>query len=66
MRLSFAILGILHAEKPPSQTGAQETLDTFHINTIGPLLLLKHFSPFPPKKSTVIAADEPGLPPHAV
>jgi len=40
-------------------------LRTFQVNTIGPLLLLKHFSQFLPRKSTNLDADLNPLPQHA-
>jgi len=81
LRLAFAIPGILHPEKSPAQIDAQHALDTFKVNTLGPLLLLKHFSPFLPRKKADLipvpesdtetenkseANDDDGLPPHAV
>jgi NAD(P)-dependent dehydrogenase (short-subunit alcohol dehydrogenase family) len=44
-------------------------MHTFAINTIGPMLLAKYFTPFLPKKSTSLPspaeAEEEGLPPQA-
>lgn len=48
--------GILRAEKSPAQLDLKDMSETFQINTLGPLLLLKHFAPFLPRKSA------PGLP----
>jgi hypothetical protein len=63
----------LHPEKPPSKIGAEKALETLNINTLGPLLLIKHFSSFLPGKSTSMASPgedgeqkDDGLPPHAV
>jgi NAD(P)-dependent dehydrogenase (short-subunit alcohol dehydrogenase family) len=55
LHLAFAIPGILHAEKSPSQIDYDNALLTFRTNTLGPLLLIKHFSAFLPKKATEIA-----------
>jgi NAD(P)-dependent dehydrogenase (short-subunit alcohol dehydrogenase family) len=75
LHLSCGIPGILHPEKNPSQIDAALSLDTYRINTIGPLLLIKHFSEFLPKKATDMSkvqqsqsSEKEGtvhLPPHA-
>lgn len=52
LRLACAIPGMLHAEKNPSQIDAKLALDTFRVNTIGPMLLLKHFGEFLPRRAT--------------
>ncbi|KAL9104991.1 MAG: hypothetical protein Q9187_008838, partial [Circinaria calcarea] len=41
-------------------------LVTFKINALGPILLMKHFSPFLPKKATEIDSSLDGLPSSAV
>jgi NAD(P)-dependent dehydrogenase (short-subunit alcohol dehydrogenase family) len=68
LRLAFCIPGILYPEKSPSQLDHSQLIETFATNTIGPLLLTKHFTPFLPKKSTVLTPleNEPEIPPHAV
>lgn len=69
LHLAFAIPGILYPEKAPSQLDHEQLNRAFAINTIGPLLLMKHFTPFLPSKSTKLAISqeqEPALPPHAV
>jgi NAD(P)-dependent dehydrogenase (short-subunit alcohol dehydrogenase family) len=43
--------GLLFPEKAPSQINADDALLTFRTNTLGPMLMLKHFSPFLPRKS---------------
>lgn len=55
LHLAFCIPGILYPEKSPSQLDHTQLTQTFAINTIGPLLLAKHFSPFLPKKSTALS-----------
>ncbi|KAE8450327.1 hypothetical protein EG329_006755 [Mollisiaceae sp. DMI_Dod_QoI] len=52
LHLAFCIPGILHPEKSPSQLSQAQLTQTFTINTIGPMLIAKHFTPFLPKKST--------------
>ncbi|MCJ1251192.1 hypothetical protein MMC30_008423 [Trapelia coarctata] len=70
LHLAFCIPGILHPEKSPSQISYADALETFKTNTLGPLLLMKHFSPFLPKKKTALlsaASTENGnLPANAV
>jgi NAD(P)-dependent dehydrogenase (short-subunit alcohol dehydrogenase family) len=67
LHLTFAIPGILYPERSPSQLDHAQLTRTFAINTIGPLLLMKHFTPFLPTKATKLPKEpEPGLPPYAV
>ncbi|KAJ5872420.1 uncharacterized protein N7529_004773 [Penicillium soppii] len=73
LRLGLAIPGILHVEKSPSQIDFAKALDSFKVNSIGPLLLMKHLSQFIPAKSaqafTADAAsshDSLPLPSHAI
>ncbi|KAL9070725.1 MAG: hypothetical protein Q9161_004658 [Pseudevernia consocians] len=54
LRVAFCIPGILHPEKSLSQIDHAKALSTFQINTIGPLLLSKHFSPLLPRRSTTL------------
>ncbi|TQS35425.1 hypothetical protein Golomagni_04154 [Golovinomyces magnicellulatus] len=49
--LSFCMPGILHPEKSPSQIQHANIVETFAVNTIGPLMMIKHFSPFLPRKN---------------
>lgn len=66
LRLACAIPGVLYPEKNPSQIDHEKALETFKVNSIGPLLLIKHFAPFLPKLSTDIqdtpAGDSIALP----
>ncbi|KAF2773673.1 NAD(P)-binding protein [Teratosphaeria nubilosa] len=64
LRLALCIPGILYPEKSPSQIDASNALHTFQTNTLGPLLLLKHFSPYLPRKSTKLEPTA-GLPTQA-
>jgi NAD(P)-dependent dehydrogenase (short-subunit alcohol dehydrogenase family) len=65
LHLAFAIPGILYPEKAPSQLDYVHITQTFAVNTIGPLLLMKHFAPFLPTKASTLSSEQ-GLPPHAV
>ena len=65
LRLAFAIPGILHAEKSPAQIDYNTALETFKINTLGPMMLLKHFCAFLPRKTTHLGKLD-GLPDYGV
>ncbi|KAL0260337.1 hypothetical protein SLS55_004023 [Diplodia seriata] len=52
LHLAFCVPGLLFPEKAPAQVDADAALLTFRTNTLGPLLAIKHFSPFLPRKST--------------
>lgn len=65
LRLAFCIPGILHPEKSPGAISYEHALSTFQINTLGPLLLIKHFSPLLPKRSSSVPASA-NLPSAAV
>lgn len=77
LHLGFAIPGILHAEKSPQQVDLEKALMTYRVNTLGPLLLMKWFEEFLPRKRTEFALndskgsdsqkdDKVRLPDHAV
>ncbi|EPE26663.1 NAD(P)-binding Rossmann-fold containing protein [Glarea lozoyensis ATCC 20868] len=69
LHLAFCIPGILYPEKSPSQLQHDELTKTFAVNTIGPMLIAKHFSPFLPRKSSqtpLISSSDSWLPQHAV
>jgi NAD(P)-dependent dehydrogenase (short-subunit alcohol dehydrogenase family) len=57
LRLAFAIPGILRPEKSVKQVDAADALETFKVNALGPLLLMKWFGEFLPRKKTNL---EPG------
>ncbi|KAF2172408.1 hypothetical protein M409DRAFT_17641 [Zasmidium cellare ATCC 36951] len=63
--LSLCIPGLLFPEKSPAQIDYDKALLTFRTNTLGPMLLMKHFSPFLPKKAVNVEEAE-GLPKSAV
>ncbi|TKA63838.1 hypothetical protein B0A55_10838, partial [Friedmanniomyces simplex] len=52
LHLALCLPGLLFPEKSPSQIDYEHALLTFRTNTLGPMMLLKHFSPFLPRKST--------------
>lgn len=70
LRLACAVPGILNPEKNPSQIDADASLEQFRVNTVGPLLLIKHFDQFLPRRSTKLEqspeGDEVKMPPHSV
>ncbi|KAI9375432.1 hypothetical protein BJX61DRAFT_141476 [Aspergillus egyptiacus] len=51
LRLAITVPGILHVEKSPKQIDASNALDSFRVNALGPMLLMKHLSTFLPNKS---------------
>lgn len=65
LHLSLCVPGMLVPEKAPSQINYEDALLTFKTNTIGPMMLIKHFAPFLPRKSTRLEADA-GLPSQAI
>lgn len=48
LHTAFLTGGILHAEKQPADLDMQHVLDTFKINVISHLFMIKHFSRFLP------------------
>jgi NAD(P)-dependent dehydrogenase (short-subunit alcohol dehydrogenase family) len=65
LQLAFIVPGLLFPEKSPAQIDAEDALMTFRTNTIGPMLMLKHFSPFLPKKNATpggLSKEFEGLP----
>lgn len=75
LRLGLTVPGILHVEKSPSQIDFAKALDSFKVNSLGPLLLMKHLSQFiPPKSAPAFATGSDGatsrdpllLPSHAI
>ena len=66
LHLAFAIPGILHPEKSAAQVDYADALETFKVNVLGPLMLMKYFSGFLPRKMTELDLSETDLPGHAV
>jgi NAD(P)-dependent dehydrogenase (short-subunit alcohol dehydrogenase family) len=58
LHLGLAIPGILHPEKLPGQVSAAAALETYRVNALGPLLLMKWFEAFLPRRRTQFARDD--------
>ncbi|KAG7107664.1 C-factor like protein [Verticillium longisporum] len=58
LHLALAIPGILHPEKNPAQVDYDKALATYQVNTLGPLMLMKHFHEFLPRNTTKLAAPD--------
>ncbi|CRK19411.1 hypothetical protein BN1723_002592 [Verticillium longisporum] len=58
LHLALAIPGILHPEKNPAQVDYARALATYQVNTLGPLMLMKHFHEFLPRNTTQLAGPE--------
>lgn len=54
LHLALTIPGILHPEKNPAQVDYEKALETYKVNTLGPLMLMKHFYQFLPRNTTKI------------
>ncbi|KAI1320152.1 short-chain dehydrogenase/reductase-like protein [Xylariaceae sp. FL0255] len=52
LHLAFNLPGILYPEKSPRQVDYEDALETFKVNTLGPLILMKWFGGFLPRKGT--------------
>ncbi|RDW60387.1 uncharacterized protein DSM5745_10845 [Aspergillus mulundensis] len=52
LRIAITLPGILHVEKSPAQIDVQNALNSFKVNSLGPMLLMKHLSRFLPSKSS--------------
>ena len=61
LRLGVFLPGMLKPERSPSQIDHDAALDTLKLNLLSPMMLLKHFHPFLPKKS-VHTEPTSGLP----
>ncbi|KAF9894784.1 hypothetical protein FE257_004405 [Aspergillus nanangensis] len=75
LRLAITVPGILRVEKSPSQIDSTHALDSFKVNSLGPMLLMKHLSPLLPTKSSPpftntpfndLDGQQPALPSHAI
>lgn len=65
LRLGVCLPGQLYPEKSPSQIDYDNALNTLKLNLLSPMMLLKHFHAFLPKKSAKLSALD-GLPDAAV
>ena len=45
---------LINPEKTPQQIDYEDALHTFKINTLGPMLAIKHFSEFLPRRNTTL------------
>lgn len=52
LQYAFSTAGTLHPERSPADLNAENIRETLHVNLLGPLLVLKHFSPFLPTRKT--------------
>ncbi|KAF4433113.1 hypothetical protein F53441_13783 [Fusarium austroafricanum] len=70
LRLGCAVPGVLQPEKNPSQIDAEVSLKQFRINAVGPLLLIKYFDKFLPRRTSELEdspeSDEVKMPSHSV
>ena len=58
LRLAMLVPGMLIPEKSPQQISADSALAMLKLNLLAPMLLLKHFAPFLPKKSVKMTEME--------
>jgi NAD(P)-dependent dehydrogenase (short-subunit alcohol dehydrogenase family) len=82
LHLGFALPGVLYPEKSPAQVDYDHALETYKVSALGPLMLMKWFHDFLPRKTTkmdLLSDKDPNtdsgsegiggstkLPPHAV
>lgn len=65
LRLGFLLPGMLKPEKAPDKIEYESALQTLKLNLLAPMMLVKHFSGFLPRKSTKQEQID-GLPGQAV
>lgn len=65
LRLGFMIPGMLVPEKAPEKIEYDSALQTLKLNLLAPMMLVKYFSGFLPRKSTKLDSVE-GLPNSAI
>jgi len=65
LRLGLMIPGMLIPEKAPDKIEYASALETLKLNLLAPMMLVKHFSGFLPRKSVKLESEE-GLPDSAV
>ncbi|ORY81393.1 short-chain dehydrogenase/reductase-like protein [Protomyces lactucae-debilis] len=62
LRLALFTPGVLiNPEKTPKQINYDDSLETFKVNTLGPMLAIKHFSDLLPKRGAKLTQED-GLP----
>ncbi|KAB5560115.1 hypothetical protein GE09DRAFT_1115752 [Coniochaeta sp. 2T2.1] len=52
LHLGFALPGVLYPEKSPQQVDYDHALETYKVNALGPLMMMKWFYDFLPRKTT--------------
>ncbi|KAI8994200.1 NAD(P)-binding protein [Trametes punicea] len=58
IRIAFFLAGVLHPERQPADLVLEDIAETFQLNVISHLLLIKYFSPFlPPASAARISGD---------
>ncbi|KAH9847948.1 NAD-P-binding protein [Lenzites betulinus] len=55
IRIAFFLAGVLHPERQPADLALEDITETFRLNVISHLLLIKHFSRFLPPASAATA-----------
>ncbi|TGZ84561.1 short-chain dehydrogenase/reductase-like protein [Ascodesmis nigricans] len=59
LNILISSAGVLHPERSPKDITKSDVLHTLSTNLLGPMLVMKHFSPFLPSKKT--ALDKPAV-----
>ncbi|KAJ9603472.1 hypothetical protein H2200_012250 [Cladophialophora chaetospira] len=65
LRLGLMVPGMLVPEKAPDKIEYDSALDTLKLNLLAPMMLVKHFSGFLPRKSATLEGED-GLPKSAM
>ncbi|KAL7280023.1 hypothetical protein ACG7TL_006437 [Trametes sanguinea] len=60
IRVAFFLAGVLHPERQPGDLVLKDIAETFQLNVIAHLLLIKHFSRFLPPASSANKQEGPG------
>lgn len=58
LRLAFMVPGMLHPERAPDKIEYDKALQTLKLNLLAPMMLVKHFFQFLPRKATKMEAVE--------
>ncbi|KIW97177.1 uncharacterized protein Z519_02569 [Cladophialophora bantiana CBS 173.52] len=66
LRIGFVIPGMLIPERAPDKIEYERALQTLKLNLLAPMMLVKHFASFLPRKSTQMVYEEGTLPRSAV
>ncbi|OAL35557.1 hypothetical protein AYO20_05176 [Fonsecaea nubica] len=65
LRMGLLVPGMLRPEKAPDKIEYDSALETLKLNLLAPMMLVKHFAVFLPRKSTNTLGDD-GLPKLAI